>query len=95
MHFQLFLRGVGFALSPGMKSARMTHLAKYLARTCPKCSGYFGVIVSKLPHRSSIHAVSGWCKHCNYEIAWALLVTAKLHPSIKPFRNPNRTHCDT
>jgi C4-type Zn-finger protein len=75
-----------------MKTPRVPQLAKYLARTCPKCAGYFGVIVTKVPHRSSIRAVSGWCKHCNYEIAWARLITAKLRTPIKAGRSGRRTH---
>jgi C4-type Zn-finger protein len=75
-----------------MKTVHVPQVAKYLARTCPKCAGYFGVIVSRLPYRSSIRAVSGWCKHCNYQIAWALVVTAKLQSPIKPVRTNARTH---
>jgi C4-type Zn-finger protein len=57
-----------------MKTHYSPKAAKYLTRNCPKCAGYFGVIVSSLPYRSSIRAVTGWCKRCNYEIAWALVV---------------------
>lgn len=60
-----------------MKNRSAPQVAKYLARSCPKCAGYFGVIVSRLPYRSSIRAVSGWCKRCNYKIAWALVVKEK------------------
>jgi C4-type Zn-finger protein len=67
-----------------MKTLYAPQAAKYLTRSCPKCAGYFGVIVSRLPHRSSIRAVSGWCKRCNYEIAWALLVRER--PRTKPVR---------
>lgn len=70
----------------GMKTVYAPQVAKYLARRCPKCAGYFGVIVSRLPYRSSIRAVSGWCKHCNYQIAWALVVRGKERTQTKPAR---------
>jgi hypothetical protein len=69
-----------------MKTVHVPQVAKYLARSCPKCAGYFGVIVSRLSNRSSIRAVSGWCKHCNYQIAWALVVRGKERTPIKPVR---------
>src|SRR4029077_9663671 len=78
-----------------MKTPRVPQFVKYLARTCPKCAGYFGVIVAKVPHRSSIRAVSGWCKHCNYEIAWALLITPKRPPLMKPGRRHDGTRACT
>jgi C4-type Zn-finger protein len=78
-----------------MKTDPVPHVAKYLVRKCPKCAGYFGVIVSKLPYRSSIRAVSGWCKHCNYEIAWALVVTAKKHSQRKSIGSSYHSHRDT
>jgi len=59
-------------------------MAKFLARSCPKCAGYFGVVVSELPHPSPISAVSGWCQRCDYEIAWALIVKTKAGPLIRP-----------
>lgn len=77
-----------------MKTLYARQAAKYLARSCPKCAGYFGVIVSRLPYHSSIRAVSGWCKRCNYQIAWALVVKEKGHPRTKHVRS-NRPYRDT
>jgi hypothetical protein len=78
-----------------MKTADAPPLAKYLSRNCPMCAGYFGVIVSRLPYGSSIQAISGWCKRCNYRIAWSLLVSGnrrKQVPSWLKHRAASRLH---
>jgi|AmaraimetFIIA100_FD_contig_61_4587995_length_475_multi_6_in_0_out_0_1 hypothetical protein len=47
-------------------------MAKYLARNCPMCRNYFGVIIAESDEDKvqRIHAV---CATCVYEIDWALI----------------------
>src|SRR5262245_16337324 len=40
-----------------------TPVAKYPDRSCPKCSGYLGVVV---PERKQ--AINGWCLKCGYRL---------------------------
>jgi C4-type Zn-finger protein len=67
-------------------------MRKYLTRTCPKCAGSFGVIVTRVPYRSTIHAVSGWCERCDYEIAWALIMRTRLRALAKPLDPRHKNH---
>ena len=46
-------------------------MAKYLARSCPMCRHYMGVVIAEAAgNRRRIH---GLCSGCGYEIDWALL----------------------
>jgi hypothetical protein len=45
----------------------------YLARNCPRCGEYFGVVVGKPTLDARKLPVIGSCKHCGYTIHWALV----------------------
>ena len=47
-------------------------MAIYLARNCPKCRDYLGVVIAK-PNGSGYQPVHGRCATCKYEISWALI----------------------
>jgi C4-type Zn-finger protein len=48
-------------------------MAKYLARTCPVCKGYLGVIIQPDEAENSVQAIDAHCLNCGYRIAWKLI----------------------
>jgi len=49
-------------------------MAKYLARTCPKCNDYLGIVVPKPTPKATVSAINGQCLRCGYRLAWILIV---------------------
>jgi len=47
-------------------------MAKYLARSCPKCRGYLGIVIAEADN-DNVKPISAYCTTCGYEIAWALI----------------------
>jgi endogenous inhibitor of DNA gyrase (YacG/DUF329 family) len=47
-------------------------MAVYLARDCPYCGNYFGVVIAKR-NGSGYRPIHGRCSVCGYEVAWALI----------------------
>ncbi len=43
-------------------------MPKYLQRSCPKCNGYLGIVVSEREQ-----AINGRCLKCGYRLAWVLV----------------------
>jgi C4-type Zn-finger protein len=53
-------------------------MAKYIARNCPKCRDYFGVVVSQWPTRDREYLVSGFCTTCGYRLkGWRVILGRK------------------
>src|SRR5437016_11526332 len=48
-------------------------MAKYLARSCPKCNGYLGIVVPERNAKMPIQAINGRCLKCGYRLAWVLV----------------------
>jgi hypothetical protein len=48
-------------------------MAVYLARNCPECGEYFGVVLGEPILDGRKLPVIGSCKHCGYSIRWALV----------------------
>ena len=46
-------------------------MAKYLARSCPKCNGYLGIVVPEGKAKTPVQAINGRCLKCGYRLAWA------------------------
>ena len=46
-------------------------VAKYLQRSCPKCSGYLGIVIP-------VQAINGRCLKCGYRLAWVLVLGNRL-----------------
>ena len=44
-----------------------------MARSCPRCRNYFGVVIGEPEGRRNIQLIYGRCAECGYEIAWALI----------------------
>src|SRR5262245_4483906 len=48
-------------------------MVKYLARSCPRCSGYLGIVMRKPTRNISLQAINGRCLMCGYRLAWILV----------------------
>ena len=48
-------------------------MAKYLARICPQCGNFFGVVLSEPTLNARKLPVVGSCAHCGYHISWSLI----------------------
>ena len=48
-------------------------MAVYLARSCPMCRNYFGVVIAEPEARGKSQPINGRCAVCGYEINWMLL----------------------
>lgn len=48
-------------------------MARYLARACPKCNGYVGIVLREPGHTSRLRAINGHCFKCGYRLAWILV----------------------
>ena len=66
-------------------------MAVYLARTCPKCRNYFGVVIREPAKQREIHTRS--FAKCGYEVNWTLLPGhgSIQQPSIKPHPAQSQT----
>jgi C4-type Zn-finger protein len=48
-------------------------MAKYFARSCPRCNGYVEIVMRE-PDRYMVRkAVNGHCVRCAYRLAWILI----------------------
>ena len=48
-------------------------MALYLARSCPWCRSYFGVVIAEPQDRGKAQPIHGRCANCEYEVNWMLL----------------------
>jgi len=48
-------------------------MAVYLARVCPMCRNYFGVVIGEAKTENKVQPIHGHCATCGYEIRWTLL----------------------
>jgi hypothetical protein len=61
-------------------------MAVYLARNCPRCGNFWGVVVAK-PNGSGFQPIHGLCSTCGYEISWAVFSTHQEYPGSEADRN--------
>jgi hypothetical protein len=47
-------------------------MAVYLARTCPKCRNYFGIVIGEPKSENNVQSIRGRCAKCGYEVNWTL-----------------------
>jgi hypothetical protein len=47
-------------------------MPKYLARSCPRCSGYLGIVLRERRRNTPLRAINGRCVECGYRLAWIL-----------------------
>ncbi len=48
-------------------------MARYFARSCPRCGGYVGITMRESPWKAPVQAVNGRCVGCSYRMAWLVL----------------------
>jgi len=53
-------------------------MARYIARKCPRCRDYFGVVVNQEPKSDGDHPITAYCALCDYQLkGWRLIVGRK------------------
>jgi C4-type Zn-finger protein len=65
-------------------------MAKYLARSCPRCAGYLGIIMRKPAHNIPLQAINGRCLACGYRLAWVLVQGRKSALQVGTARRSSR-----
>jgi hypothetical protein len=45
-------------------------MARYLARACPRCNGYVGIVIREPGRNVPLQAVNGRCTQCSYRMSW-------------------------
>ncbi|HJW30163.1 MAG TPA: hypothetical protein VJ508_13065, partial [Saprospiraceae bacterium] len=48
-------------------------MSRRIARICPRCNGYLGVVLGKRSPKSNIQSVNGSCVVCNHKLHWTLV----------------------
>ncbi len=48
-------------------------MARHLARRCPRCDGYLGVVVCNRSPKSATQPVTGLCAVCSHRMTWKLI----------------------
>ena len=48
-------------------------MATYLARPCPRCNGYLGIVLREPGRNVPVRAVNGRCLKCDYRLAWIVI----------------------
>jgi C4-type Zn-finger protein len=48
-------------------------MARYLARSCPRCKGYVGIVIREPGRNVPLQAVNGRCTNCSYRMAWVVI----------------------
>src|SRR5262245_50068534 len=48
-------------------------MARYLARSCPRCNDYLGIVMRKPARNSPLQAINGRCLACGYRLAWLVV----------------------
>ena len=48
-------------------------MARYLARSCPRCNGYLGIMLREPGRNVPLQAVNGHCLGCGYRMSWIVI----------------------
>jgi hypothetical protein len=48
-------------------------MGRYIARACPKCGEYFGIVMPERRKKEAAQLVNGLCALCGYTLAWKLI----------------------
>ena len=49
-------------------------MAKYLYRSCPKCSDYLGVVVPEPPEPVTEVSIDAHCAVCGFKLDWKVVL---------------------
>ena len=83
-------RSSSLSLAGGTANNRWCGMARYIARTCPKCRDYFGVLVSQWPTESGEHHVSAFCATCGYRLlGWRVILGRKSLTAVYRTKKPS------
>jgi len=66
-------------------------MARYLARECPQCKGYLGVVVPERKPKLPVQATNGHCAQCGYGLAWIVIHGRSVIPDFKYQRHLSPT----
>jgi hypothetical protein len=64
-------------------------MAVYLARSCPRCRNYFGVVIGEPKSENNVRPIRGRCSYCGYVVNWtcfqvmAQMAIDKIPPGLK------------
>ena len=64
-------------------------MARYLARACPRCNGFVGIVIREPGRNVPVQAVNGRCSQCPYRMGW-IVIRGKASGSGK-FRKATRS----
>ena len=59
-------------------------MTKYLARPCPRCNGYLGIVLREPQRNTADRSICGHCFRCHYRLAWTLIRGKALIPANIP-----------
>jgi hypothetical protein len=48
-------------------------MARKIARICPRCNGYLGVVLGERARKSMTQSVNGSCLVCSHKLTWTLV----------------------
>jgi hypothetical protein len=48
-------------------------MAKYFARSCPRCNGYVGIVIREAGRNVGLQAVNGRCTQCRCRMDWFVI----------------------
>jgi hypothetical protein len=48
-------------------------MSRRIARICPRCNGYLGVVLGKRSPKSKTQSVNGSCVVCSHKLNWTLI----------------------
>jgi hypothetical protein len=67
-------------------------MARYLARACPRCNGYVGIVIRKSARNVPLQAGNGHCSGCSYRMAWVVITGRKTDLAVsRPSRRRSPT----
>jgi endonuclease YncB( thermonuclease family) len=52
-------------------------MTRYLARTCPKCKDYFGVVVTDPDEATKERPIDARCMRCGFKLVWRIVLGRK------------------
>jgi hypothetical protein len=59
-------------------------MTKYLARPCPRCNGYLGIVLCEPERNTVVQSIRGHCFRCHHRLAWTLIRGKALIPANVP-----------
>jgi len=63
-------------------------MARYLARSCPRCNGYLGIVLREPGRNVPLQAANGHCLRCGYRMSWIVIRDRKSRSAIGGSRPP-------